>query len=609
MFTAPAARLDRKARADRLARRLSRLLLRTALPAGLGLLCWAGAQARPPGQTDPVLDQSTDRLIIKYRDGSAAALRPDFQTMARAHELMNRAGVQMSRLRSTAQAAQVMKLDRAVGVAAMRALAQDLQRQDANIEYAEPDLRLQAQFVPTDPSYLSQWQYHEPTAGLNLPTAWNSATGSGVVVAVVDTGYRPHADLLANLLAGYDFISTAAAGNDGNGRDASALDAGDAVVANECGSGSAAQASSWHGTHVAGTVAAVANNGLGVVGVAFGARVLPVRVLGKCGGYTSDIADGMIWAAGGAVSGVPANATPARVINLSLGGSGACSSTFQRAITTARGLGAVVVVAAGNSAGDAANATPANCHGVTTVAAANRSGGKAYYSNAGAKVDLSAPGGDMRSAASNGILSTLNTGSGAPGADSYAYYQGTSMATPHVAGVAALMIGRNPALSVEQVEALLRSSVRAFPAACSGCGTGLLDASLAVAAAAAAPAGTLVSVAEVEPNNSLTAAQALSGSLLLVNGSLSASTDLDHYRISLPAGKSLTALLKPNAAANFNLTLYNAAGSTLASSSNAGNGVADTLVYSNNGTAAITAVVAVRYGSGGTGGYTLRLSQ
>ena len=552
---------------------------------------------------------TTDRLIIKYRNGSAAAQRPDFVTMARAHEVLNRAGVQMTRLRGNALAAHVMGLDRPVSVAALRSLAQDIMRSDATVDYAEPDLRLQAQLVPADPSYLSQWGYYEATAGLNLPTAWNSATGTGVVVAIVDTGYRPHADLVANLLPGYDFISTAAAANDGNGRDASALDAGDAVVANECGSGSGAHSSSWHGTHVAGTVAAAAGNGLGGVGVAYGAKLLPVRVLGKCGGYTSDIADGMVWASGGAVSGVPTNTTPARVINLSLGGGGACGTTFQRAITSARSRGTVVVVAAGNSNADAANATPANCQGVTTVAAVNRSGGRAYYSNFGSVVDVAAPGGDMRAAASNGILSTLNSGSTTPGADTYAYYQGTSMATPHVAGVAALMLSRNPALTVEQVEALLRSSVRQFPAACSGCGTGLIDASLAVAAAAAAPAVVLTAVAEVEPNNTGSAAQAVSAANAVVSGALSSTADVDFYRVSVAPGKTLTALLTPNASANQNLTLYTAAGSTLATSSNSGNGVTDSIVYSNNGAAAISYLVGVRHGSGAVGSYSLKLTQ
>ena len=442
-----------------------------------------------------------------------------------------------------------------------------------------------------------------------MPTAWDSATGAGVVVAVIDTGYLPHADLVANLLPGYDFISIAAAGNDGDGRDASALDTGDSVVANECATGSSARASSWHGTHVAGTVAAAANNGLGVAGVAFKAKVLPVRVLGKCGGYSSDIADGLVWAAGGTVVGVPANPTPARVLNLSLGGSGSCSTTFQRAITTARSLGAVVVVAAGNSAGDANASMPANCQGVTTVSAVNRSGGKAYYANAGSNVDVAAPGGDMRGAASNGILSTLNNGSTGPGADSYAYYQGTSMATPHVAGVAALMIGRNPALTVEQVEALLRSSVRPFPAACSGCGTGLLDAGLAVAAAAAAPVVSVTLLGEVEPNDTGSTAQVVSVANARIIGSLSSTSDVDFYRVSLPVGKTLTAQLKPNPASALIATIYTAAGSTLAASSVAVNGAAVSVVYSNNGSATTSYLVGVTRSSGGAGSYSLKLTQ
>ena len=552
---------------------------------------------------------STDRLIIKYRNGSAAAALATTQTMAPAHEVLHRAGVQMQRLRGNAQQANVMRLDRAVPLATLQRLAQEISRSDANVEYAEPDLLLQKQIQPSDPSYLSQWDVYEPTAGINAPAAWASSTGTGVVVAVVDTGYRPHADLAANIVAGYDFISTATTGNDGDGRDANALDTGDAVVANFCYSGSAAASSSWHGTHVAGTIAALANNALGVAGIAYGAKVQPVRVLGRCGGYTSDIADAVLWAAGGAVSGVPANATPARVINLSLGGSGSCGATMQAAINSARAKGAVVVVAAGNAAGSALNSTPANCHGVTTVTAVNRSGGLAYYANTGANVDLAAPGGDMRSAATNGILSTLNSGSSAPGADSYAWYQGTSMATPHVAAVAALMIARNNALTVEQVEALLRSSTRAFPVACSACGTGMADAGLAVAAAAAAPAVVYTAVAEVEPNNTLATAQAVTQATARISGSLSASSDVDYTRVSLPAGKTLTAVLTPNAAANHNLALYSSAGAVLASSSSTGLGAADTVVYSNNGTATATLVLAVRWSRGALGAYSLQLTQ
>jgi serine protease len=237
---------------------------------------------------------------------------------------------------------------------------------------------------------------------------------------------------------------------------------------------------------VAGTIAALTNNGTGVAGVAYGAKVVPVRVLGKCGGYTSDIADGIIWASGGTVSGVPNIAARAQVINMSLGGSGACDTTTQNAINSARSRGTVVVVAAGNESQNASNSNPANCAGVIAVAATNKSGGKASYSNYGTIVDVAAPGGDTGA----GILSTLNAGTTSPGADSYASYMGTSMATPHVAGVVALMLSANPNLTPDDVAAKLKSTARAFPAACSGCGAGIVNAAAAVNAALASTTTT-----------------------------------------------------------------------------------------------------------------------
>lgn len=361
-----------------------------------------------------------------------------------------------------------------------------LERQLANhpdVISVEPNRLLQAMATPNDTRYSDQWHYYEATGGLNVPQAWDSVTGSGSVVAVLDTGYRPHADLNANILPGYDMISDSFIGNDGDGRDSDAQDPGDWTTAGECGGGYPTQDrdSSWHGTHVAGTIAAVSNNGSGVAGVAYGANVVPVRVLGKCGGTTADIADGIIWASGGNVSGAPTNSNPADVINMSLGGQGSCSSTTQQAINIARGNGSTLVIASGNSDDDSTNYNPGNCSGVVNVSATDRNGGRAYYSNYGSNVDVSAPGGAMSSANDpNGVLSTYNSGTTTPSTDSYGYSQGTSMATPHVAGVAALIKEADPAASPDDVESILKQTTRSFPGACSGCGTGIVDAYAAV---------------------------------------------------------------------------------------------------------------------------------
>ena len=341
-----------------------------------------------------------------------------------------------------------------------------------NVEYIEIDQMLKPFATPSDPQYSNQWHYFESNGGLNLPGAWDRATGAGVTVAVLDTGYRPHRDLNANLLPGYDMISNTFVANDGGGRDNDVRDPGDATTRGECGTDSSGQpvprqdsGSSWHGTHVAGTVAAVANNGEGVAGVAYDAKVVPVRVLGKCGGLTSDIADGIIWASGGTVSGTTANANPASVINMSLGGSGACSATTQAAINTARGNGAVIVIAAGNDNDNSANYNPGNCSGVVNVASVGRNGGRAYYSNYGANIDVAAPGGAQSFANDpEGVLSTFNSGSTGPVADSYAYSQGTSMAAPHVAGVAALIKQAKPSATPDEIENILKSTTRSFAA-------------------------------------------------------------------------------------------------------------------------------------------------
>ena len=589
-----------------------------ALAAAIGSVAAAGT---PAVQASAAAPTTTDRIIVKYRDGSTTQMQAA-STNSRALQRQSaldssgaRFNVRMTHLRGTALGANVLRLDHHMTNADAAALARDIAAADPDVEYAEPDRILRPMFTPNDTYYASQWHYYESTAGLNLPAAWDLSTGTGIVVAVIDTGYRPHADLAANIVPGYDFITDTAVSNDGNGRDADASDPGDAIVAGECGSGypTQDQSSSWHGTHVAGTIAAVTNNGTGVAGVAFGAKVQPVRVLGKCGGYTSDIADAIIWASGGTVSGVPANTTPARVLNLSLGGSGTCDTTTQNAINSARSRNAVVVVAAGNSNANAANYSPASCTGIVTVAAVNRSGGRAYYSNYGSVVEVAAPGGDMTSAAANGILSTLNAGTTTPGADVYAYYQGTSMATPHVAGVVALMLAKNASLTPDQVITMLQSTARAFPATCSQCGAGIVDAAAAVKAAIAGGGGGgggSTTVAEVESNNTLATAQTIGTAGTTVNGSFSSKTDTDYYKVVLPAGKTLTATLTPNASSDYDLYLYNSAGTQLARSVN-GKGAADTVTYTNTGGSSATLYVRAYYYSGSTGTagtYTLKLS-
>lgn len=558
------------------------------------------------GSADPASaapDLPTDRLIVKYRSDAGSAV------LARAKDAATRRGHRLELLRRGGLGTHVMRLERHLPLADMRQLAREIAETDANVEYAEPDRILQAMATPNDTQYGQQWHYYEARGGINLPAAWDLTNGSGVTVAVIDTGYRPHADLAANIVGGYDMIKDTGGSNDGNARDSDAQDPGDYATYGQCGLFSSSHNSSWHGTHVAGTIAAVTNNGSGVAGIAYGAKVVPVRVLGACGGYTSDIADGIIWASGGSVSGAPANANPARVINMSLGGSGSCDSTSQNAINSARSRGTVVVVAAGNSNANASGFSPASCSGVITVAATNRNGGRASYSNYGSIVAVAAPGGDTASGSANGILSTLNSGTRTPGSDSYAYYQGTSMATPHVVGVVALMLSRNPSLTPDQVASILKSTARAFPATCSQCGTGIVDAYAAVVAAGGGttppPTNT---VAEVESNNTSGTAQLVREGYT-VTGSISSSSDVDYYRVNINPGSTLGVRLTPVSTANYDVYIYNSAGTQVASST-LGTGQVDSTSVKNNGTTVATYYVRVRYVSGttGTGGtYSLAL--
>jgi serine protease len=354
--------------------------------------------------------------------------------------------------------------------------------------------------APRDPLYAEgvaglgpaagQWYLRAPTdevrSSLNIEPAWAITAGRpDIVVAVVDTGVRyEHPDLLAvsaggNLLPGYDMISQAEMANDGDARDPDPSDPGDWVSQADLSSrgsffrcAQGPETSSWHGTQVSGLVAALTDNGLGMAGAAPGVHILPVRALGKCGGFDSDIIAAMRWAAGLEVPGVPANPTPARVINLSLGGDGACSVAYQEAVDQITANGTLIVAAAGNSSGHAVG-VPADCRGVLAVAGLRHAGTKVGYSSLGSEVAISAPGGNCVNNASGSaclypILTTSDSGTTAPAGptytDSYTTSLGTSFSAPLVSGVAALALSVNPALTPPQVRDLLQATARPFPA-------------------------------------------------------------------------------------------------------------------------------------------------
>ncbi|PSW04018.1 S8 family serine peptidase [Photobacterium lipolyticum] len=416
----------------------------------------------------------TDQIIVKYRTDSPM-MRAEVSASNSATQLQQMVDADVQYVRSSANDTHILKVP---AQSDLKAVIEQL-NQNPNIEYAEPDRIMWPTAIPNDPEYVKQWHYSSSISGINLPKAWDLTTGgSDVIVAVIDTGIQPeHPDLMNNLLPGYDFIKNAAAARDGDGRDADATDEGDWLVAGQCGQNYPPRDrnSSWHGTHVAGTVAAEGNNGQGVTGVAWSTSIVPVRVLGACGGYTSDITDGMRWAAGLPVAGAPANPYPAKVLNLSLGGKGACGITYQQAINDVRTKGAAVVVAAGNDNQNVRGFTPGNCQGVISVASNNKTGGRAFYSNYGSMIDIAAPGGGR----SGGILSTHNSGTRQAERHTYKHSMGTSMAAPHVAGIAALMYSLDTSLTPDQIEQYITETARPFPAGSTcnttNCGAGITD--------------------------------------------------------------------------------------------------------------------------------------
>ncbi len=372
-------------------------------------------------------------------------------------------------------------------------------RADARLTHAMPDLHEQRAAVPNDPLFRaanaadSQWWLDDQSdtgnaAAAGFTKAWDTTQGSASpVIAVLDSGITSHPDLNAHVLPGYNFVSRPEyANNGGAGRSGSANDPGDALTQAEFNANPAlwdgcivSPSSSWHGTLVAGQLGAVTNNGGGVAGINWNAQILPVRISGKCGASVADMVDGMRWAAGLPVAGVPANLNPARILVIGFASVkplscntadpdpdvAAAARLYGDAIVELRKLGVLVVAAAGNQGG--AVGRPANCAGVFGVTAVNRQGFKAIYANFGAEVQLAAPGGDADNGAScdaeladSGIVSTTNTGATSPSTAGYGAVSGSSFAAPQVAGAAALMWAANPALSLVQVEAGLRASAR-----------------------------------------------------------------------------------------------------------------------------------------------------
>lgn len=453
----------------------------------------------------PAFLETTDQIIVTTTSGRVTDRQITTGAEAAAADVgldvAAESGADISRTTS------VVRLDANLPIDQVAQIA-DQMADEPGIVSARPDRRVAAfadpppmpasVTLPDDTFVGQQWDLWDgPTSGtggysVRGPAAWPVTTGTGAVVAVLDTGITSHPDLDANVVPGYDFINNSLVANDGNGWDADPSDPGDWITSAEASAGffrfCSVGNSSWHGTHVAGTIAGISGAGHGISGIAPTAKIQPVRVLGKCGGYTSDIMAAVTWASGGSVYGVPSNPTPADVINLSLGGSGGCSAADDAVFAAARDRGTVVVVAAGNSNADASGFWPANCSSVVAVSSTGKQANRAYYSNYGAVVDIDAPGGDYSADSGYIIYSTFNTGTQSPVAPTWHYYQGTSMAAPHVAGVAALVAAADPTLTAAQIATVLTSTAQPFPvgSTCttSICGAGIVDAGAAIAALA-----------------------------------------------------------------------------------------------------------------------------
>lgn len=402
-------------------------------------------------------------------------------------------------------------LSEPVSITQARQIAADL-ASDPAVAWAEPD-----QFVfaaatddafpnapPNDEQYApSQWNLWD-TYGIGVGEGADEMTqalvanqGSGTTIAVIDTGIAPHGDLDEQLVAGYDFVSDpqalAAVRSAGGAVEPFDADSADESFygargwdANPADPGdwrgvAPVRDSSWHGTKIAGVIAAQADNDQGIIGVTPQAKVQPIRALSWRGGLLSDIAASITWASGGAVDGVAVNETPADVINMSFAVESVCSVALQGAIDAAFARGSVLVAAAGNANDDVAKYAPANCENVISVGATGRDGLRAAYSNYGPGVDISAPGGAITG--DGGVVTTSNTGLTTPADPSTATTEGTSVAAAHVSAAAAFITAWQPAMTAVDIRSLIigPDSVRPFAAdtcdtdPAKECGNGILN--------------------------------------------------------------------------------------------------------------------------------------
>ena len=446
----------------------------------LAALAQAHAEAAPPPPEPAAAPAATvERFIVRLRTTLAsAAYEPAPDQVA---ALAARHGLRVAEARHIVSGIHLLRVTPRSGESAAQTLAR--LRADPTVEYAQIDARRRPLATPDDALFTEQWylQNSEPAA-VNATAAWALTTGStGLVIADLDTGVRfDHPDLRSTsanrLLPGYNMISNVTVSNDGGGRDSDASDPGDWVTAADAKSpqfsGCTVTNSSWHGTRTAGILGAITNNQIGIAGMTWEGWVEPVRVLGKCGGYDSDIIAGMAWAAGMPVSGIPTNPYPARVINMSLGEVGSCQNfpAYQQTIDELTAAGVLVVVSAGNEGGPVD--VPGNCVGVVAVAGLRQVGTKVGYSSLGPEIAVSAPAGNCVNTGAGqpclfSIVTATNSGTTVPGnntyTDEYQFNVGTSFSAPIVSGIVGLMLSVNGNLSPDQLIARLQAASQPFP--------------------------------------------------------------------------------------------------------------------------------------------------